>query len=83
MLWVAGALDILPGMRTFMASRKPRYIVGFGLAALLVVFLWPAARQVASAARGTYESLETFNTVLSIVQKNYVDDVPMEDSGAR
>ena len=51
-----------------------------GIVLVLVVsfLIVPSPQQVASAARGTYDSLEKFANILSIVQKNYVDDVSMD-----
>ncbi|MEO8604117.1 MAG: peptidase S41, partial [bacterium] len=36
------------------------------------------ARQVSAVGRDAYQNLETFATVLTMVQKNYVDDVPSD-----
>ena len=36
------------------------------------------ARQVSAVGRDAYQNLETFATVLTMVQKNYVDDVPTD-----
>ncbi len=60
-------------------SGKAKYLLGFAVLALVVIGLSPVAQRVASAARGTYESLETFANIISIVQKNYVEEVSMEE----
>ena len=44
----------------------------------LGLFFAPAVRDVATAARDTYESLETFANIINIVQKHYVEEVSTE-----
>ncbi len=41
----------------------------------LTLLLSPTVRTVATAARDTYESLETFANIINIVQKHYVEEV--------
>ncbi|TFH21109.1 MAG: S41 family peptidase [Myxococcales bacterium] len=41
--------------------------------------LSPWVRSVATAARDTYESLETFANIIHVVQKHYVEDVSTDD----
>jgi len=43
----------------------------------LLVSSW-LARQVSAVGRDAYQNLETFATVLTMVQKNYVDEVPTD-----
>jgi carboxyl-terminal processing protease len=64
-------------------SLKPRskkkLLTGVAVGALtLGLLLAPSVRRVATAARDTYESLETFANIINIVQKHYVDDVTTE-----
>ena len=44
----------------------------------LALFFSPAVRSVATAARDTYESLETFANIINIIQKHYVEEVGTE-----
>jgi len=44
-------------------------------AATLALFFSPGVRDVATAARDTYESLETFANIINIIQKHYVEEV--------
>ncbi len=53
------------------------YVAVFAMAAVLLIS--PIVRQVATAARDTYESLEVFANIIHIVQKHYIDDIPTED----
>src|SRR5512147_1061560 len=62
-----------------MLNRKRRAGVGV---AIVVAFLSGVAaseflevRKVGAASKESYEGLETFTNILSIVQKNYVDEV--------
>jgi len=56
------------------SKKKTVTAVGVGLVAL-VLLLSPSVREVATAARDTYESLEAFANIINIVQKHYVDEV--------
>jgi carboxyl-terminal processing protease len=53
------------------------FVATFALA--LTLSLYGSPREVSSADRETYESLENFNTIMAIVRKNYVDDVEARD----
>ncbi len=60
-------------------GRKVLRVLASVLVIAVAVGILPHTRnRVASAARGTYESLEVFANIISIVQKNYVDEVTME-----
>lgn len=45
----------------------------------LLVLLHPSTRCIATAARDTYEQLEAFASIISIVQKHYVEEVDTEN----
>ena len=63
-----------------MMNRKAR--TGLGVAVVLAFLAGVAAsellevRKVGAAPKESYEGIETFTNILSIVQKNYVDEVP-------
>jgi len=57
------------------SRKKSTVVVAAGLVAGLILLVSPAVRNVASAARDTYENLETFANIIHIIQKNYVEDV--------
>ncbi len=54
-------------------AKKSIVLPAVVTAALLTVY--PVIQNVASAARDTYESLETFTSVIATVRKHYVDEV--------
>jgi carboxyl-terminal processing protease len=56
-------------------AGKKLVFLAVAVAACTVVALHPATGRVANAARNGYEQLESFARIISIVQKNYVDDV--------
>jgi carboxyl-terminal processing protease len=56
------------------SKKKLAMGAGVGAVALVLLFL-PALRDVATAARDTYESLETFANIINIIQKHYVEEV--------
>src|SRR5262249_43809091 len=62
-----------------MQNRRRR--AGIGVAILLAVFAGVIAsnflevRKVRAPSKESYEGLETFTNILSIIQKNYVDEV--------
>ena len=62
--------------RTFAGRGKTALLAVAVVGALL--FLSPAALHLASAARDTYGQLEVFANTLSIIRKNYVEDVSNE-----
>src|SRR5438093_1232335 len=60
-----------------MKSKRAPWVASVGLAVLVAV-LFSSGGQPArggAAAKESYEGLETFTNILSIIQKNYVDDV--------
>src|SRR5213082_4111241 len=60
-----------------MKSKRAPWIASVVLA-ILVAVLFSSGGQPArggAAAKESYEGLETFTNILSIIQKNYVDDV--------
>jgi carboxyl-terminal processing protease len=64
---------------TLKRTRRKSLVLLAGVCLLgLVTLFSPAVREVATAARDTYESLETFANIISIVQKHYVDEVTAE-----
>ncbi len=63
----------------FVRKRSRKLLLTFSLAAAAGGFLYLTGQRAASAAKGTYESLETFASIMAIVQKSYVDEVPSED----
>jgi carboxyl-terminal processing protease len=64
---------------TLKRTRKKSFVLLAGVCLLgLVTLFSPAVREVATAARDTYESLEAFANIISIVQKHYVDEVSAE-----
>lgn len=60
--------------RDNMSSGKLRVVIAAGVLALLLL-VGPWLRDVARAARDTYESLEVFANIIHIVQRHYVKDV--------
>ncbi len=54
-------------------------MLAFSTVTALLFTFYPAARFAASAARDTYDSLESFATIIAIVQKHYVREVSTED----
>src|SRR5262245_57919242 len=58
-------------------KRRKAWVGAIGLAVLLAVFFsgGRGVEKVAAVPKESYEGLETFTNILSIVQKNYVDDV--------
>jgi len=63
----------------FVRKRSRKLPIAFALAATAGGFLYLTGQRVASAAKDTYESLETFASIMAIVQKSYVDEVPSEN----
>src|SRR5437660_5662458 len=61
-----------------MKSRRAPWIASVVLAILVAVLFAGGGQpaRVGAAAKESYEGLETFTNILSIIQKNYVDDVP-------
>jgi len=59
-------------------TRKKVVLLVAAIAAV-VLLLSPAVRNVATAARDTYESLEAFANIIHIVQKHYVEDVSTDE----
>src|SRR5438034_2508071 len=60
-----------------MKSNRAPWVASVGLA-IVVAVLFSGGGQpacVGAAAKESYEGLETFTNILSIIQKNYVDDV--------
>jgi carboxyl-terminal processing protease len=60
--------------RDNLSSGKLRVVIAAGVLALLLL-VGPWLRDVARAARDTYESLEVFANIIHIVQRHYVSDV--------
>src|SRR5881296_3576249 len=60
-----------------MNSKRAPWIASVGLAVLVAVLFSGGGQspRVGAAAKESYEGLETFTNILSIIQKNYVDDV--------
>ncbi len=58
-------------------GRKWPWFAGCALVVAFLVLV-PQGRRLADAARDTYDSLETFATILAVVQKNYVENVDSE-----
>ena len=60
-----------------MKSKRAPWIASVVLAILLAVLFSGGGQpaRVGAAAKESYEGLETFTNILSIIQKNYVDDV--------
>src|SRR6185369_5232570 len=57
-------------------SAKKKLFSGAIVGTITVaLFFSSAVRDVASAARDTYESLETFANIINIIQKHYVEEV--------
>ena len=64
------------------AKRSPRkslLALTFTVFVGIALVLSPVVRNVATAARDTYESLETFANIIHIVQKHYVEDVSTDE----
>ncbi len=61
------------------SRKKPLLALALALVVGLAVLLSPWVRNVATAARDTYESLETFANIIHVVQKHYVEDVSTEE----
>ncbi|MBI5506656.1 MAG: S41 family peptidase [Deltaproteobacteria bacterium] len=62
----------------FVRKRSPKLLFAFSVATVACGFLYLTGQRVAAAAKDTYESLETFASIMAIVQKSYVDEVPSE-----
>src|SRR5881296_3529282 len=60
-----------------MKSKRAPWIASVVLAILVAVLFSGGGQpaRVGAAAKESYEGLETFTNILSIIQKNYVDDV--------
>jgi len=58
-------------------KRRKAWVGAVGLAVLLVVFFagGRGVERVDAVPKESYEGLETFTNILSIIQKNYVDEV--------
>jgi carboxyl-terminal processing protease len=63
--------------KSYLSRKLWPYVVGGALASVLVFGPW--MRDVARAARDTYESLEVFANIIHIVQRHYVKDVTTDD----
>jgi len=59
--------------------RKSLLALAIALVVGFTIVLSPWVRSVATAARDTYESLETFANIIHVVQKHYVEDVSTDD----
>src|SRR5216117_4310616 len=62
-------------------KRRKAWVGAIALAVLLAV-LFSGGRgveKVAAVPKESYEGLETFTNILSIIQKNYVDDVQTKE----
>jgi carboxyl-terminal processing protease len=46
---------------------------------VVLLFLFYSSNKVSAVDRNTYKSLKTFNEVLDMVEKNYVEDVKVQD----
>ncbi len=66
-----------------MSSKRPvaktLLVVFTAAVAISLLSLYPGPTQVASAARDTYESLQTFSDIIAIVRKNYVEELETKD----
>jgi carboxyl-terminal processing protease len=65
-----------------MRSRRSSntWFLGFAVfSAAVVISLYGSPREVSSADRETYESLENFNNILALVRDQYVDEVEAQD----
>jgi len=60
------------GMKTPMQKRR---LVLAGISALFLILGPYGDHQVSALDRGTYKHLKTFNEVLDMVEKNYVEDI--------
>src|SRR5437879_502121 len=60
-----------------MKSNRAPWVASVGLAIVVAVLFSGGGQpaRVGAAAKESYEGLETFTNILSIIQKNYVDDV--------
>src|SRR5436309_5042682 len=60
-----------------MKSKRAPWVASVGLAVLVAVLFSSGGQpaRAGAAAKESYEGLETFTNILSIIQKNYVDDV--------
>jgi carboxyl-terminal processing protease len=61
-------------------KRRKMWMGGVGLAALLGVFFFGrgSVGKVGAVPKESYEGLETFTNILTIIQNNYVDEVDTE-----
>lgn len=67
-----------PLMRSHRSSSA--WNLGFAVfSAAVVISLYGTPREVSSADRATYESLENFNNILALVRDQYVDEVEPTD----
>jgi carboxyl-terminal processing protease len=59
-------------------KRRKTWVGAIALAALLAVFFsgGRGVQRVGAVPKDSYEGIETFTNILSIIQKNYVDEVP-------
>src|SRR5436853_760330 len=60
-----------------MKSKRAPWVASVGLAIVVAVLFSGGGQpaRVGAAAKESYEGLETFTNILSIIQKNYVDEV--------
>lgn len=65
--------------RVFSPSKRRNSLVSLAIAAALGSALTASALRAASGPKDTYEELETFASILAIVQRHYVDEVSSHD----
>ena len=59
-----------------MSRKRPRaWAIALGLALLVIVSGRDGVKDVEAVPKENYEGLETFTNILTIIQKNYVDEV--------
>src|SRR5437870_4481038 len=65
------------GVQRMIGKRRKTWVGAIGLAVLLAVLFsgGSGVQKVDAVPKESYEGLETFTNILSIIQKNYVDEV--------
>jgi carboxyl-terminal processing protease len=63
----------------FPPSKRRNFILSLALAGTLGSVLTAGVLRAASGSKDTYEELETFASILAIVQRHYVDEVSSHD----
>src|SRR5437870_10572044 len=65
------------GVQRMIGKRRKTWVGAIGLAVLLAVLFsgGRGVQKVDAVPKESYEGLETFTNILSIIQKNYVDEV--------